>query len=163
QHHPVILFLTSKGYESGPKNGPRQWQTARWSGTNWEFNPFTTSHNNYDHGSLYNEADGTWRIIAPTEMGPQPYNPGGEVVMWTSRDQGKSWTKVRQLTHDSARNHTYVRKPVNAQPDFYAIWADGDARKPSECHLYFTNQKGDHVWRLPDKMTEDFATPETAW
>ncbi len=163
QHNPVILFLTSKGYESGPKNDPRQWQTARWSGTNWVFNPFTVSHNNYDHGSLYIEPDGTWRIIAPTESGPQPYNPGGEVVMWTSNDQGKSWTKIRQLTHDSTLNHTYVRKPVNAHPDFYALWADGNARKPSECHLYFTNQKGDHVWRLPEKMDGDFATPEVAW
>lgn len=163
QHHPVILFLTSKGYESGPKNDPRQWQTARFTGTNWTFNPFTVSHNNYDHGSLYIESDGTWRIIAPTEMGPQPYNPGGEVAMWVSNDQGKSWKKVRQLTHDSALNHTYVRKPLDAHPDFYAIWADGNARKPSECHLYFTNQKGDHVWRLPEKMTGDFAAPEVVW
>ena len=160
QHNPVILFLTSKGYASGPKHDPRQWQTARWTATNWEFKPFTQSHNNYDHGSLYIEPDGTWRIIAPTESGPQPYNPGGEVAMWTSRDLGGTWERVKQLTHDSKLNHTYVRKPVNAQPDFYALWADGDARQPSECHLYFTNQKGDHVWRLPDKMSGDMVSPE---
>jgi BNR repeat-containing family member len=158
--NPVILFLTSKGFESGPKNDPRTWKTARWTGTNWEFKVFTTSHNNYDHGSLYIESDGTWRIIAPTETGPQPYNPGGEVVMWTSRDRGSGWQKVRQLTSHSPRNHTYVRKPVNAHPDFYALWADGNARQPSESFLYFTNQKGDHVWRLPGKMAGDFAAPE---
>ena len=76
--------------------------------------------------------------------------------MWTSNEQGKSWKKVRQLTHDSTLNHTYIRKPVNAQPDFYAFWADGNARKPSVSHLYFTNQKGEHVWRLPEKMDGDF-------
>jgi hypothetical protein len=161
--HPVILFLTSKGFEPGPKSGLRQWRTARWTGKQWEFCDFTTSLNNYDHGSLYLEADGTWRVIAPTEPGPQPYNPGGEMAMWTSSDQGKTWKKVKQLTHDSQRNHTYARRPLNAHPDFYALWADGDGRRPSESFLYFTNRKGDQVWRLPAKLEADFAKPEVAW
>ena len=29
---PVVLYLTSGGYEAGPKNDPRIWQTARWTG-----------------------------------------------------------------------------------------------------------------------------------
>jgi hypothetical protein len=161
--NPVILFLTSKGFEAGPLNGPRVWKTARWTGKEWEFRDFTTSLNNYDHGSLYIEADGMWRIIAPTDPGPQPYNPGGEMVMWTSRDEGKSWQKIKQLTRNSQGNHTYARRPLNAHPDFYAFWADGNGRKPSESYLYFTNQKGDCVWRLPAKMDAEFARPEIAW
>lgn len=160
---PVILYLTSGGYESGPKNDPRTWMTARWTGDEWVFRPVTTSDNNYDFGSLYVEDDGMWRIIAPTEPGPQAYNPGGEVVMWASQDRGSTWTKVKQLTRESHRNHTYVRRPVNAHPDFYALWADGDARQPSDSSLYFTNRAGDHVWRLPTEMTKDFAEPEVAW
>ena len=163
QGHPVIMFLTSKGFEPGPANGPREWKTVRWTGKNWVIRPFTTSGNNYDHGSLYIEPDGTWRVIAPTDLGPQPYNPGGEMVMWTSLDQGTTWKRVKQLTHDSPRNHTYARRPLNAHPDFYALWADGNARQPSESCLYFTNQHGDHVWRLPPSMTADSATPEQAW
>jgi len=163
QGHPVILFLTSKGFEPGPANGPRKWKTARWTGAEWEIHLLTTSGNNYDHGSLYIESDGTWRVIAPTEMGPQPHNPGGEVVLWTSRDQGLNWTRVKQLTRNSPHNHTYARRPLNAHPEFYALWADGHARQPSESCLYFTNRDGDHVWRLPAMMTEEFATPEIAW
>ena len=106
---------------------------------------------------------GTWRVIAPTEFGPQPYNPGGEMVMWTSKDQGKTWTRLKQLTHDSKLNHTYARRPLNAQPDFYALWADGNPRQPSECHLYFTDREGTHVWRLPTTMKETNAAPEIAW
>ncbi len=158
--HPVILYLTSKGYASGPANDPRTWHTARWSGSAWERRPFTTSDSNYDHGSLYVEADGTWRVIAPTEPGPQPFNPGGEMVLWTSQDQGKTWTKVKQLTHNSRYNHTYARRPVHAHPDFYALWADGDCRQPSESRFYFTNKTGDKVWRLPPLMTTDLARPE---
>jgi hypothetical protein len=158
--HPVLLFLTSKGYESGPKNDPRVWRTARWTGQVWDFRTLTTSGNNYDHGSLYIEADGSWRVIAPTVAGPQRYNPGGEMAMWLSKDQGATWETVVQLTHDSAFNHTYARRPFNAHPDFYALWADGHARAPSESSLYFTNQKGDHVWRLPKEMSAQYARPE---
>lgn len=157
---PVILYLTSKGYEAGPANNPRTWHTARWTGSEWEIRPIMTSDNNYDHGSLYIEADGTWRIIAPALPGPQRYNPGGEVAMWTSQDKGKFWRRSGQLTQRSGRNHTYVRRPVNAHPEFYAIWADGHARQPSESNLYFTNKTGNRVYRLPAAMTEEQMKPE---
>ena len=29
---PVLLYITSKGYQSGPKNDPRTWTIARWTG-----------------------------------------------------------------------------------------------------------------------------------
>jgi len=157
--NPVILFLTSKGYESGPKNDPRIWTTAQWTGKKWQIRAAMTSDNNYDMGSLYIEDDGTWRIIGPTETGPQPYNPGGEVAMWISKDSGKSWTRVKYLTKRSPRNHTYVRRPVNAHPDFYAIWADGHGRKPSPSSLYFCDKAG-KVRMLPREMTKDFVKPE---
>jgi putative BNR repeat neuraminidase len=159
QGHPVILFLTSKGYESGPRNDPRTLVTARWSGKEWVYRPVTTTDHNYDFGSLYVETDGTWRIIGATEPGPQPYCTGGEIVMWTSADQGSTWKKVRQLTRGSRFNHTYPRRPVNAHPDFYALWADGDAKQPSESHLYFTNRTGDRVWKLPPTMAGEFGRP----
>jgi len=156
---PVILFLTSKGYESGPKNNPRTWTTARWDGAQWITRPAMTSDNNYDMGSLYIEPDGAWRIIAPTETGPQPYNPGGEISMWLSTDQGDSWRKIRQLTADSDRNHTYARRPVNAQDGFYAIWADGHGRQPSESDLYFCDKTGS-VRILPRHMDHADTEPE---
>lgn len=156
---PVILFITSKGYESGPKNNPRTWTTARWTGTTWQIRPAFTSDNNYDMGSLYIEDNETWRIIGPTETGPQPYNPGGEIAMWVSSNLGQTWEKVKQLTKDSLRNHTYARQPVNAHPDFYAIWADGHGRKPSSSSLYFCDKQG-NVRVLPREMSEDLVKPK---
>jgi len=155
---PVILFLTSKGYESGPKNDPRTWTTARWTARKWQIRPAFISDNNYDMGSLYIEDDGAWRIIAPTETGPQRYNPGGEIVMWVSKNLGKTWKKVTQLTKESLYNHTYARRPVNARSDFYAFWADGHGRKPSKSRLYFCDKEG-KVRMLPREMTEDFVKP----
>jgi hypothetical protein len=154
---PVILYLTSKGYASGPRNNPRTWRVACWNGTGWEIHPITTSDNNYDMGSLYLEGD-TWRIIAPTEPGPQRYNPGGEMAMWLSKDRGRTWVKEKQLTEYSERNHTYARRPVNAHPDFYALWADGHGRQPSPSHLYFSDRKG-NVYRLPRQMKGETARP----
>ena len=159
QDNPIILVVTSKGYESGPKNDPRTWTTARWTGSTWQIRPVCTSDNNYDMGSLYIEDDKTWRIIGPTETGPQPYNPGGEIAMWVTHDEGVTWKKVKPLTQNSPRNHTYARRPVNAHPDFYAIWADGHGRKPSQSTLYFSDKQG-NVRVLPREMTGDFAKPK---
>jgi hypothetical protein len=157
--NPVVLFVTSKGWQSGPVNDPRTWRTARWTGTEWEIHGSITSDNNYDMGSLYIEQAGLWRLIAPTQPGPQRYNTGGEVALWTSADRGANWTLVRQLTRDSPHNHGYCRRPVNAHPDFYAFWADGHGREPSESRLYFCNRDGD-VFRLPPGMAGDVARPE---
>jgi hypothetical protein len=157
---PVILFVLSKGFESGPDNGPREWRIARWTGTEWQDRPTgITSLSNYDVGALYIEGDTDWRLIGPTQPGPQPYNPGGEIAMWTSRDAGATWTMARQMTTNSPMNHGYVRRPVNAHPDFYGFWADGHGRKPSESRLYFCSRDGD-VFRLPQVMKEDFEKPE---
>ncbi len=157
---PVVLYVTSKGYESGPKNMPRTWTTARWTGSAWDIQGGDIiSDNNYDTGAVYVESDDQWRIIGPTQTGPQPFNPGGEVAMWVSRDQGKHWKMTRQMTRNSKYNHTYVRRPVNAHPDFYGFWADGHGRQPSDSRLYFCNRAGD-VFRLPVTMKSEFQKPE---
>ena len=156
---PVILYITSRGFEPGPDNGPRTWTTARWTGASWEIRPVTTSDNNYDMGSLYIEPDGTWRLIAPTETGPQPYNPGGEMAIWTSTDRGGRWKRLAQITAGSRYNHSYARAPLHAHPDFYAFWADGHGREPSESRLYFCTRDGE-VYLLPEKMSGLVARPE---
>jgi hypothetical protein len=116
------------------------------------------SDDNYDTGSLYIEEDGTWRLIVPTDDGPQPNRTGGEMVMWKSSDQGATWTRTAQITNNSFHNHSYARRPLNAHPDFYALWADGNGREPSDSRMYFCDRAG-NVRVLPKKMEEDFARP----
>lgn len=149
---PIILYLTSRGYRPGPASGPYEWFTAHWSGIAWVHRPLTTSDHNYDHGSLYVERDGEWRVVAPTDPGPQPFGTGGEMVLWSTRDEGRSWTRLRTLTRDSPRNHAYARRPLDAAPGFYAIWADGDARQPSSSLVYVATREGD-VYALPERMS----------
>lgn len=155
---PVILYITARTYKSGPAGGPRVWQTARWTGKAWKRRDIAPADHNYDHGSLYIEPNGTWRLIAPTEPGPQPHATGGQIAIHVSRDKGESWTRELTLPTANGRNATYIRPPFNAHDDFYAFWADGDALKPSESDLYFATAAG-KVYRLPRSMTEARARP----
>jgi hypothetical protein len=160
---PVVVYLTSKGYEAGPKNGPRWFMLAKWTGEEWSFHRIAETDHNYDHGSIYLEQPDRWRFIAASGPGPQKWGTGGEIEMWMSRDRGRTWIKIRELTRNSRYNHTYPRRPLNAHPDFYAIWADGDAFAPSNSSLYFTNREGDRVRRLPVEMKADMEEPELDW
>jgi hypothetical protein len=155
--NPVILYETSKGPEPGPQTGMRQWYTAHLKAGRWQIHRLAESDHNYDMGSLMVAKNGAWQVIAPTASGPQAYNTGGEIVMWESSDEGRSWTS-RPLTANSPYNHSYPRRPVNAHPGFYAFWADGNGRQPSPSRLYFSDREG-NVYRLPEKMEKPYERP----
>lgn len=156
--HPVLLYITSKGYQAGPENDPRTWTIAKWTGEAWSFSEITHSDNNYDFGELWIKGENDWRVTAPTEPGPQAFNPGGEIAMWVSTDQGETWQMEKQLTLASQRNHTYVRNVRNAHNDFVSIWADGHGRQPSDSKLYFADAEG-NVFQLPQQMDQPWAKP----
>lgn len=161
--HPVIVFVTSRGFEPGPKNQPRITRTARWTGQKWEIRDLAPADHNYDMGSLFIEParpnGELWRFIGPTAPGPQPWGGGGELALWESGDQAASWKLVRTITANSPRNHNYVRRPIDAHPGFYALWADGNPLQPSESRLYFCDRNG-NAFKLPEKMSADWQTPE---
>lgn len=157
---PLIVYLTSRGYEPGPEQGPREFMLARWNGAEWRFSVICSADHNYDHGSLYIEQGGRlWRFLVPSAPGPQRWSAGGEIEEWSSRDQGNSWVKTRVLTRGSRWNHTYVRRPLHAHPGFLALWADGDPLQPSPSSLYFANDKGE-VFRLPFSMRREEEEPK---
>lgn len=157
--NPVLLYITSGYHQAGPESDPRIWTIAHWSGSEWLFHEITHSTANYDMGSLYIEGENLWRIIAPTEPGPQYNGTGGEIAVWESSDQGKSWKKIKNITHRSERNHGYVRRPENAHPDFYAYWADGNPNQFTRSYLYFADKTGTKIRQLPYEMNVDYAEP----
>lgn len=159
--NPILLYVLSRDYKPGPAGGDREWTVAHWKGGKWNFSTVTTSDHNYDMGSLYVQRD-QWLVIAPTDEGPQKWGTGGEMVLWSSRDEGRSWQRVRTLTRDSPLNHSYARRPRNARDPFFAFWADGNPNEKSESRIYFANSTGDRVWRLPYTFPAgaDSAEPE---
>ena len=158
QNKPLIFYVTSKGPEPGPQNAPYTYWVAYWSGKNWQFSEVAQSDHNYDMGSFV-ATKNVWRILAPSVTSPQAYNTGGEMAFYESLDKGKTWIKKKEITQNSAFNHSYPRKTLNAPADFTAIWADGHGRKKSVSALYFCNEKG-VVFRLPHVMKADFETPQ---
>jgi len=160
--NPVILVVTSSSHYPGPKGDPRAWEVLHHKDGQWHVHQVTHSTHNYDTGPIWVERDGTWRVAGPTEIGPQRWGVGGEVAIWTSTDEGKTWTKTRDVTRNSPRNHSYVREVIGAEPDsaFFMLWADGHADKLSVSRLYFANRDGTKVRRLPYDMQTDYARPE---
>lgn len=156
--NPILLYLTSGGHQPGPVNEPRFLEIAHWTGTEWENYVVARSGHNYDYGSLYIFED-RWLIIAPTGNGPQPWGTGGELEMWESRNDGKTWGKTRQITVNSTRNHTFARRPLNAKDPFFVFWADGNTDEMSKSVLYFGESSGERYWKLPYNMEDEFAEP----
>ena len=156
--NPVCLYITSKGHEPGPANAPYEWRITSWNGREWKTNIVCESDHNYDMGSLI-ISDKIWRIAGPTEKGPKVYGTGGELAIWTSIDNGKTWKRERILTRNSATNNSYVRRPLNARAPFCFFWANGDPEKLSISELFFGDFDG-NIWKLPYEMKNDFGRPE---
>jgi hypothetical protein len=158
---PLLLYVTSASgaYGPGPQGNPRAWTLARWDGKAWRFSKITDVDHNYDYGNLHVESDGTLLAVGATEPGPSRDWCGGEISLWISKDNGDTWVRDRKLTADSSRNHTFPRIPINAHPDFFAVWADGNPEKVSDSHLYFARRDAT-AFRLPAEMTEATARPQ---
>jgi hypothetical protein len=159
--NPLLLYVTSHHFAPGPDGNPRELVLTRWDGKAWQTSAITPTDHNYDMGSLWVSGD-EWRVIAPTLPGPQPGGGGGEMCLWVSADQGKTWTRKEQMTRGSTLNHNYARRPLNARDPFFAFWADGDPGKLTESRLYFGDSTGRRVWVLPYDMPGDLAAPTVA-
>jgi hypothetical protein len=142
QGNPSVLLLMSRGPMSPASGGPFVWMVARWVTRGWRVTGLIESDDLMDSGCLHIETRNSWRLIGPT----------------VSDDFGRAWNRT-DLTHNSDFNHNYVRRPLDAQTEFYAFWADGAVRRPSESLLYFTSRDG-KVFRLPTRMTLESARPE---
>ncbi|NQU55431.1 MAG: BNR-4 repeat-containing protein, partial [Bacteroidetes bacterium] len=152
--NPVCLYIRSNGHEPGPKSAPCEWCITKWDGQNWKTRIVTTSDHNYDMGSLF-ISDKEWKIVGPTEPGPQKWGAGGELAIWQSKDKGETWKRIKKLTKKSKLSHSYVRRPVNYKAPFCFFWADGDSHKLSKSELYFGDFEG-NIWKLPYEMKNDF-------
>lgn len=158
QGQPVCLYIRSYGHEPGPRSAPYEWCVTRWDGAQWTTSVIATSDHNYDMGSLY-LAEGSWKVVGPTEAGPQAWGVGGELAIWTSSDQGTSWAKTASLTRNSSMSHAYVRRPLQFQAPFCFFWADGHAHEFSKSELYFGDFEG-NIWKLPYEMKQDREHPK---
>jgi hypothetical protein len=158
QGNPVLLYVTSRHFNHGPQGDPRTFVVSRFADGQWRHTPVTTTDHNYDYGSLDLRTT-PWRMLAASGAGPQAGYTGGEIVFYTSDDQGATWKPGPEVTSGSRVNQNYPRIAIDAHPNFYALWADGNPLRVSPSQLYFCNARGE-VFRLPSRMEVDRAKPE---
>lgn len=158
QGNPAILAIISNNFLPGPSGDPREWMVIHWKDNRWNLSKVCESDHNHDLGSLYISGN-EWRIVGPTESGPQKYGTGGEMALWLSPDNGKTWKKEFDITSGSIKNNSFARRPLNYNKKFYSFWADGDADELSESRIYFTDESCKKVWVLPYNMSMDFEKP----
>lgn len=159
QGNPILLFVTSRAGEPGPKGNPREWTVLHWKDGGWRTHLITRSGHNYDMGSLYIQDD-RWIVIGPTGPKPQAHGTGGEMELWESRDEGETWQK-KTITQKSPLNHSYARRPSSSADPFFAFWADGNPDQKTKSRLYFTDSTGSKVWRLPYDLRGNSAVPKS--
>jgi hypothetical protein len=181
--YPHIFYLTvndasGNGHEPGPDGEPRLMRVTRWTGTEWETTSMppsatasSTVVHNYNMGSFSVEGS-TWTAIIPSGAGAAPgpgatatelahyWGQGGEMETWQSEDYGKSWKRIRAVTRNSPRKHSYARNVLGGTDPFFTLWADGNPEATSEVHLYFGNRLGTQYWELPYNMEDETASPE---
>lgn len=155
--NPVCLYIRSNGHVPGPQSAPYEWCITKWNGKDWETVKITESDHNYDMGSLF-ISDKEWKVVGPTEPGPQKWGVGGELAIWKSTNNGKTWSKEKQLTFNSKNSHSYVRKVESGKAPFCFFWADGDSHNFSKSELYFGDFDGT-IWKLPYKMKNGTQKP----
>ena len=156
--NPVCLYIRSNGHEPGPKSAPYEWCITKWDGRHWHTFKITESDHNYDMGSVF-ISENEWKIVGPTEPGPQKWGVGGELAVWFSIDKGETWGIYKQLTKNSKYSHSYVRRPVNYKTPFCFFWANGDSHSFSKSELYFGDFEG-NIWKLPYEMEKEFEKPD---
>ena len=156
--NPIALYVSGKGHQPGPANGPRSWSVIYWNGQSWETHKIAESDHNYDSGSLWVNGD-EWMVVGPSQNSPQQWGAGGEMQMWKSLDKGKTWARTNQITKKSPRNHNYARRVINGQDPFLYFWADGNPDEFSQSCLYFGDSRG-RVWKLPYHMKRENKRPK---
>lgn len=142
QGNPWVLVVTSHGCWSGPSGGPRELLLGHFNGKHWSWSPICAVDHNYDHGSLWVQSETDIEIVFPSGPGSQPFTTGGDLFRWTSNDGGQTWQSHLIPNKEAAGQQTYVRKVLNAHPDFHCLWASADALEPSPVRLHFADKQG---------------------
>ncbi len=172
--NPVILFVTvpdgdNVGHDAGPHtgggydaiDGRRKVRTAHYNGSSWDIRDVTTTDHNYDHGEIWVDDGGTWHVLGAFVDGPQEWGTGGDIALYSSDDEGLTWSLDKQLTAAETLNMTYPRLVEDANDAFFALWADGDGWGAGDdaSRLYFMTTEGT-VYQMPtDFAGADFAAP----
>ncbi|MEM6391665.1 MAG: BNR-4 repeat-containing protein [Planctomycetota bacterium] len=159
---PVVVYLTSGSAWPKEDSGPHRWRIARYDGADvgWSHHAICESDHNYDHGELLILSDDDWRLIIPSDPGPQRRATGGGMCLWRSADRGTTWQRDHRVVEPEGVNHTYARRVFEGSDDFAFLWASANAHDPGPVDLWFADREG-KTRKMPRTVGGDFTEPET--
>ncbi len=158
--NPLMLYIMRHLRNSSPAPDTRIWYTSRWAIREWETTGTVRTDSDFDGGCILGEKN-IWHMVLPSIAEPQISTSGGSLVRWKTEDQGRSWYP-QQLSFDPAVNHNWVRRVVEAAPELWFLWSDGNSRRPGESRIWLGDRAGNALV-LPTAMTADFQKPELVW
>jgi len=110
------------------------WKIARRTDNGWDIVDLTTSDHMYDAGAFCVLSADDIRLYGPSAPA-QAGCDGGNIEEWQSTDHGKTWNKLRILTHDREKSHNHVKTVLNhelSDGQFRIMWSCGDGQSPPD-------------------------------
>ena len=97
QGRPVILYITSASYKPGPEGDPRWWTIAHWTGKAWEYSRIGPRQSQLQHRIALHRGHRMAGDRADAARAAA-HRQRRRDRLWTSGDEGKTWTKQRDIT-----------------------------------------------------------------
>ena len=112
---PVVLFLTSKGISPARKTAPANGRPRAGPGTRWIDPPVHDLGPQLRPRLALHRARRPLARDRPDRARPQPFGTGGDMVMWTSPDQGAD-LDPGQAAHLRPEAQPHLRPPSRRRP-----------------------------------------------
>ena len=120
---PYILFNEGP-WSQAALPAPGEWKLARRSESGWVINSIAPCNHLFDRGCLL--VDRAPRLRAFLPVGHDLHD-GGEMVEYSSEDNGHTWELSNEITRDSELSHNYAVRVLGAAQDFQVFWSFGSS------------------------------------
>ena len=132
------LVLDSNNYPIMAYSDAKVYGIVRWTGSSWESHSLGVSTDDeFNNIRLQVINDTTYRAWLFTDASIP--GRGGELQVWESTDNGVHWTKIRDVTKNSALLHRGVLIPADYTQEVEAIWNYGNwaTENGPDCDILF--------------------------
>jgi hypothetical protein len=152
--NPTVLYMSTFAPGIKARRLRKTWYTARWF-RQWYMTGLIMSDHIEDSGCLLIDERMNWTLPATTDPGLRPNVPGGDVVMWLSRDQGRSWYR-KTLTE--GRHCWSLVRPRRSNAELAFLWLGAELDDFNGASVYYSDESG-QVRALPRAIPGDDAPP----
>ena len=120
---PFILFNEGP-WSQAALPAPGEWKLARRSEAGWVISSIAPCNHLFDRGCLLVDRAPHLRAFLPAG---KDLHDGGEMIEYSSEDNGLTWELSDQITWNSGLSHNYAVRVLGAAQDFQVFWSFGSS------------------------------------